>query len=403
VRRSLVVVALSLVLPAAALAQSNAVPKRPRLDPDIGADTNDARLYHLHGLAKLSKFPQEAADAFYWASRLDPAWADPLYARRVAVLVHNRWLRSGYLNDEARVLESAEMKQLDSLQLQAISLNPFLAPKLDIELFRASVAGDWTGAERLQIESALDDWLRQAGPFTRAWAYFSQGNYPEAIKSYRTALGSAKNPARVRASLARAYFLSGDRTRALEEMRLAVRELRDDDKDRLVRVYESKAIYEHAIGLVHEVSGAIDSARAAYGRALQEDLAYWPAHRQLGMLLLSAGDTAGAVAELGQAVQLKGDDAGLRYAYGYVLTAANKLDEAVAEFKKAIELAPDYAAPYAFVGRIYDAAGFAPQAMDYYEAFVVRAPKRDPQLARTMHRLTVLASQPDSAKATKTP
>jgi tetratricopeptide (TPR) repeat protein len=403
VRRTRVIAALVLVLPLSAGAQSDGVPKRPRLDASIGADTNDARLYHLHGLAKLSKFPQEAADAFYWAARLDPAWADPLYARRVAVLMHNRWLRSGYLNDEERVLESAEMKQLDSLQLHAISLNPFLAPKLDIELFRASVAGDWTGAERLQIENALDDWLRQSGPFTRAWAYFSQGNYPEAIKSYRNALGSAKNPARVRANLARAYFLSGDRQKALEEMRLAVRDLRDDDKDRLVRVYESKAIYEHATGLIHEVGGATDSAKAAYGRALQEDLAYWPAHRQLGMLLLTTGDTAAAIAELAQAVQLKGDDAGLRYSYGYVLTAANKLDEAVAEFRKATELAPDYAAPYAFIARIYDAAGFGLQAMDYYEAFVARAARRDPQLPRATQRLTTLAAEADSAKGTRTP
>ena len=31
--------------------------------------------------------PRHAADAFYWAAQLDPAWAEPLYARYVALLM----------------------------------------------------------------------------------------------------------------------------------------------------------------------------------------------------------------------------------------------------------------------------------------------------------------------------
>ena len=417
-RRTLAAAALALVVPLAAVAQSP-VPKRPRLDPRVGTDTNDARLYHQQGLRLLEKSPGEAVDAFIWAARLDPSWADPVYGQRIAQLLKNETLVEAILSDNDTKLRSEEMRRLDSLHFRALSLNPFLHRNLDALMLRAylfRVNKDQLDRFRMQrnaegqddfsledadLDRAIDDMFRNSGGRFRAWYAYSTGRFPEAIKYYESEVKRARPEfrAEIRADLARAHFGRGDRAKALSELSLAIAELRSRDASSLVRVYESKALYEHAAGLLHEIGGATDSARAAYGRALQEDLAYWPAHRQLGMLLLSAGDTAGAVAELSQAVQLAGDDAGLRYSYGYVLTAANKLDEAVAEFRKAIELAPDYAAPYSFVGRIYDAAGFASQATDYYEAFVVRAPKRDPQVVRTMQRLTALASQPDSTKA----
>ena len=60
-------------------------PPRPRFT--IARDSNSAAAYYYHGLQVLGKKPYEAADAFYWAARLDPQWADPIYARRVALLM----------------------------------------------------------------------------------------------------------------------------------------------------------------------------------------------------------------------------------------------------------------------------------------------------------------------------
>jgi len=53
-------------------------PKRPKLD--AGRDTNSAGAYHQHGMLHLAKRPQVAADAFYWAARLDPSIAEPCTA-----------------------------------------------------------------------------------------------------------------------------------------------------------------------------------------------------------------------------------------------------------------------------------------------------------------------------------
>ena len=60
------------------------VPARPPLD---GADTNHAAAYYQYGLSVLAQDPFKAADAFYWASRIDPTWAQPLYAGRIAYLM----------------------------------------------------------------------------------------------------------------------------------------------------------------------------------------------------------------------------------------------------------------------------------------------------------------------------
>src|SRR6185295_20028655 len=95
---------------------------------------------------------------------------------------------------------------------------------------------------------------------------------------------------------------------ALVELQAAVKEMRDRDTTRMRSWYRSKELFEHATGMIHEMRGNVDSAKAAYGRALQEHLSYYPAHMRLGTLALLSGDTATAVSELDLAVQVAPDE-----------------------------------------------------------------------------------------------
>ena len=63
-------------------------PPRPELA--AGADTNSANAYYEFGLERLERRPKRAADAFYWACRLEPTWAEPWYAQWVARLLAPR-------------------------------------------------------------------------------------------------------------------------------------------------------------------------------------------------------------------------------------------------------------------------------------------------------------------------
>src|SRR5713226_9136328 len=60
-----------------------------RLPLDRGADTNDWRAYYAYGYKQLTIRPSRSDSAFYWASRLAPNRAEPLYGRWLAF-----WLRN---------------------------------------------------------------------------------------------------------------------------------------------------------------------------------------------------------------------------------------------------------------------------------------------------------------------
>ena len=99
-------------------------PKRPRLE--AGADTNDAAAYYEFGRSQLKRDPDAAADAFYWASRLNPGAAEPYYGRRVALLLTDPRRLDRYWSGDRRTVNSDEIKRIDSLQLRALEINPFL-------------------------------------------------------------------------------------------------------------------------------------------------------------------------------------------------------------------------------------------------------------------------------------
>ncbi|MFI5281212.1 MAG: hypothetical protein ACHQU1_12015, partial [Gemmatimonadales bacterium] len=77
-------------------------PRRPRLSGD--ADTNDAVSYAQLGTERLERNPGVAADAFWWAARLDPLSAQVWYGQYQARLARDpsRYVR--YVLREERTL-----------------------------------------------------------------------------------------------------------------------------------------------------------------------------------------------------------------------------------------------------------------------------------------------------------
>jgi len=115
------VLAIVAVTPLPALAQKE--PRRPKLP--ASADSNSASAYHEFGLNNLRSRPDEALAAFHWAARMEPGWAEPLYAKRVAYHLSaphrlaDYLLRRGYYR-------SKEVRAIDSLQNEALLRNPLL-------------------------------------------------------------------------------------------------------------------------------------------------------------------------------------------------------------------------------------------------------------------------------------
>lgn len=379
---------------------------RPRLER--GADTNDARAYYDRGVTLFDREPGTAGAAFYWASRLEPGWAEPLYARRLAGLMTNPRVLVGYLEGNRKIRESADVRRLDSLELRALRLNPFFARDLDkpfflhyvIEWFdqeaRRSGAPPLDLSQRMEVEFLLESAMRSihVDPGLRAHLAESRQDYAEALGLYRVALRESRDRVGPHRDIAHLFYLTGAYDSALVHLQSALDELRGTESERLVMVYESKELLEHAIGVIAERRGDIAGAREAYGRALQENLSYYPGHVRLGLVSLATGDTAQALQELNLAIEVAPADALVRLNYGALLAQSGRLEDAVVQLRKATELEPYYALPYFVLGRVGEALHRRDQALQDYRAFLARASLGDPRRDEATRRVAELEALP---------
>lgn len=357
-------------------------PKRPKLP--AGVDTNSAQVYYDFGLENLERDPDKAADAFYWAARINPTLADAYYARRCALLLADRYRFQRYMTEDRGTIESDEVKRIDSLYLYALTINPFLYRKLDVRLFHAFVgniseefARQHRDVSAGEVQYYLERQLAQWPAGFRAGQAYGEGRFDAALSLYAEAIKHARFKAYYRIERGRLFFQLNEADSALAELTQALDEVRKADKKDLVYVYDSKAVLEHSIGLVEQRLGNGPAAKEAFGQALQEDLSYFPAHIQLGFAALEAKDTTTALSEMDLAVQIRGDDPSLRYIYGYALATSGKFNDAEIQLRKAIELDPVFATPYFVLGQVLDSEGKGSDGLAQYHAFLSRASQQD--------------------------
>lgn len=379
-------------------------PKRPKIGSL--ADTNDARMYHDYGMEVFDKEPDAAAAAFYWAARIDPTMASALYGRRAALILSNKGLLGNYMLGTRKRKDSKEIRAVDSLYLRALMLDPFLYTRLDKQLFTAYVRGKVQESSRLggngdvgsvELDFFINQWLRQSDVETRAWIAYNDGQFKKALDYYRDALKSARYKAELHTERGRVFSLVGQADSAIVELNLALDELRKRDAKELVVLYNSKAVLEHSIGELQLRSNNLPAAREAYGRALQEDLSYYPAHLRLGRLALMANDTANAVSELDLATQIAPDEPDVHFAEALVLASFGKTADAIVHVRKAAQLEPYYAAPNALLGELLEQSADQAGALVAYDRFLLLAARADAERARIKARREALAKSGTSS------
>jgi predicted negative regulator of RcsB-dependent stress response len=396
-RRTLLLAALAFLTPAITDAQRSAEePKRP-VGPGI-VDTNDARAYYDHGLMVLKKDPKTAANAFYWAARLDPNNADAFYGRRVALLLTDMFRLGKYWRGDRNTLRKADIKAIDSLYFHSLTLNPFFYEKLERVLQDAIIEdiirqSSPSGAGAGEMAYYINQYLNQAGWGERAFRAYGSGDFKEALEFYANAIKGARYKHYYRMMRGRLFFQIGFPDSALTELKLAVEEMRKRDQKDMVYVYESKALVEHSIGMAHERLGEKAAAKEAYARALQEDLAYSAAHTRLGYMAIESSDTTAALSEFDLAVQLRPEDSGLRFQYGFLLAEAGKHADAEEQLKKALAANPWYAAPHHTLGTLYQRQNKSAEALASFKTFLSLASKYDTRRLDAERRVAALSGQ----------
>lgn len=379
---------LALGLPACGTTVSNwdplaMEPGRPELPGHV--DSNDAHSVYQYAESRLERAPAEAAQAFYWASRLDPLWADPLYARRMAHFLTMPGIYLDYVYERRGTLRSPGIAKLDSLYVQALRTNPFLHAKYDVQAFKLALMQEVERSIRLQpgganvdmsaVEYYLNTELSQASLPVRAWMAESEGHFSAARDLYLSAIERDSDAASLHIGLARVQFRLGMYDAARASFGTAIELLRDREDEELVRLYNSKVLLEHSIGLILEEQESAAGAREAYARALQEDISYSPAHLRLAELALASGDTATAVNEYALAASIDPQNGGVAYLHGALLARVGDVRSASVELRRAIEFEPHFAAPYLLLAAVLDEQGQSAEAAEHYRAYLERSPR----------------------------
>jgi tetratricopeptide (TPR) repeat protein len=351
---ALLALALSLALATPCAAQ---LPERPRLPR--GADANDWEAYFARGEAMFDQnMPGAAYASFYWASRLDPTRAEPLMALWATFFAREEGTWIGYLEEDRQVMRRPAVIANDSLITRAYMRNPFVHRGLEVALL-----------------TRLGRRLRWDRPMA-AFLSYGKGDFREAAERFGSIVRS--NPGRnvrFRHYRALSFVGAGQPDSAAVEIEQLLAALRERDEAE-VTAYESKAMWEYALGRIYEVQGRHAEAREAYQRALVEDLAMYPAHAGLARLAKAARNVEEALEHAATAAEIAPWDAVMHAAHGEVLAAAGQRDAAIQAYRRAIELEPYWADPYLPLGILHEAGGSRDAALAAYRAYLERAPRR---------------------------
>ncbi len=355
-------------------------------------DTSDAAAYVRLARGRLlygdAAGHAEAEAALIWASRLDPGSADPPYLLAVAVYrpvviqaYQSRGMSRGLVRRE---FTPPRVRYLDSLMHEAWLREPFL--DLDLEPL-LSMGGSPPPGE-----------IRDAAQ--RGYAAYRSMNPRLALDSWAEALASA--PARIDLRFHRAhtfYWLKMyDST--VTELRavLAARDSVLSDTSRTI-AFPGNDVLDYSYAVALERAGQLDSAKEAYHRALVANLGLYMARVRLSNLLVSAGDTAGAIDEIGQAVDIAPREPWLLGYYGYMLLEARRPADAIVQLRAAITLDSSYASPYFLLGLAETRMGRDSAALARFESFLQRSARSDERRAWTRQRVGAIRAAMSKSSA----
>src|SRR5260370_29209098 len=319
----------ALLAAAPAGAQQTDATVRPKLDAQ--ADTNDWRAYFQYGMTQLRARPSKAEAAFYWAARLGPNRAEPLYGRWVAFWLRNLSVFEDYMYGTK---DFPEAEQAESLQARAVWRNPLMPQTLNVMIYD-KLPGEW-----------------DEDPLTRGLLLAAAGRNAEAVVLWGRAEHSQPKFAWwVRYNRAIALGQLPQYDSAIAQLRTLVRQAARRDTTRILHWYSSRESIHYPIRPLPITPPPYASARADFQQSLLENLAYAPAHAALGELAL-AGDAPGdAVKEFAQAVGLVPGDVWYRYRLGAALVAGRQPGSAASALAGVAQREPLPAMPFSAWGR----------------------------------------------------
>jgi tetratricopeptide (TPR) repeat protein len=370
------------------------------IENPIVLDTNDAHLYYTAGLASRFADPAGASAAFYWASRIDPSWAQPYFARwyvlRLAAQSSAVSMGTGVTTPTP--LPDSILTRIDSLAVMAYSRDPFfddalamsdLSKRIHVQVSTVNIG------RRAAVSRANDARIRQGAPMLASpkdiavpheW-YIAYGSGDFAGAASQLAASIQKHPDAITLYVyrARAQFFLAQYDSAVATMQAAVARIQTVESAKTLPVYFSKEAFTYAIGVAEQRHGRDSAARAAYQRTVTENLGFYMGHLHLANAALAVDDTATAITEARIAAEIRGDDPVVQFFLGYTLLHAGQNAEAVTHLDAAVRDDSAYALPYLYLAQARMTTHDTTAALGALRGFLVRARRDDD------HRETVVA------------
>ena len=319
----------------------SAVPPRPPLAALATLDSNDAHQYYDVGMASVDTNQSLAAAAFFWASRLDPSWAEPYFARWYV-------LRRA----EPRATSDSVRNLVDSLRDVALMRDPFVDEQISLQG---------------RSDRRISNW----------YFAFSGRRYDLASQELAKLIPKHPNVLDVYVYRAKATYYLHQYDTAAAILQSAIDRITLWDTTRLQRRYLARTIFTYAMGLAYQQGHRDSAARSAFQLTLTENLGFYMAHVHLASEALSAGDTATAIAEAQLAAEIRPDDPVVQLFLGKTLLSAHRPAEAIEHLRAATVADPYFALPYYYIGQASGLAHDTSASLMAYRAFLAHASRAD--------------------------
>ena len=346
---------------------------RPRLADT--ADTNDPLAYYRLGDSLRYQRPGVADRAFYWASRLDPTFADAYFARWRLLRRDNsqREMPDGSIRDIFRV-KPAMAAATDSLLSIAIAYSPFLDGAFDVPL---SIVN-------------MSEHMASRDPALAGMRAFGLRDYRTAVAQWSKAISEDPNKTMLHIARAHAWMRLQEPDSAIVDLTQLAQRLESVEHDSLMKTYLSKEFLYYAIGMLHGSRGRYPEARAAFERALAENMGFYMAHARLSGTLVALADTTTALSELETAILIRPDDPLVLIYDGNLLVSIGRVSEGEKRIRAALKADSDYALPHIFLGMAAEARHDTTGARVHYAEYLARAPRGAAERVWAKSRLATL-------------
>lgn len=357
-------------------------------------DTNDAMTYYQAGVASLDADPAGSAASFYWASRINPSWAEPYFGRWFALTQAAQ--RTAVLKKQVKehkndpLVPDSTLKHLDSLVILADIHDPFFDEKVALEAESNNTHAELALANSLRNKAIREYDQEQMSegepPFMGAhdlklehswYGSYVDRHFDSASADLAKLIKKHPDYIQLYTYRAKAQYYLKQYDSAAATLGLAAGQIEKRDTTKLLPAYISREMLTYSIAMANRQGHRDSAAKANFQLTVTQNLGFHMAHLHLASQALDAHDTTTALNEAQIAAQIRPDDPLVQLFLGYSLVNAGRVNDGIDHLRQATTVDPYYSLPYFYLGQALEQARNDSAAVTAYRGYLAHAARHE--------------------------